>query len=471
SNIDDGVEILDISDPANPSHVGAIDNAVCDAAVGGNGCELDGAVDIYVSGNYAYVVAAFDDGVEILDISDPANPSHVGAIDNAVCDAAVGGNGCALDVPKAIWIQNDYAYVASEGDDGVEVLDIDGFDRQLTFVSDTLSDSDLGLAANHSIAFTAGQALSAGEIINIELDPMTHGFSQSYSSATTTDITATGMTLVDYGGCTAAANEVQVYSLTYNSGREESLALKVCAGDTIASGAKTLSVANGLWTNPSTAGSYIIRVSFGDDVSLDESADTRVAIIDDVNVTADINTAFTFSVTAKNTGSVGSDACDDITSTSESIPFGVLSSGASKVGCQTLAVTTNAKNGFSVTVKQDQRLTSANGADIDTFKDDAETSSPVAWASPSNTLGSEATYGHLGATSDDDYNTNEFNNGNSFAGNLLSNRTVFTHNGPADGSTADKGAANVAYKVEIGSLQEAANDYSATLTYVATPTF
>ncbi|MEZ4849523.1 MAG: hypothetical protein R3B93_13070 [Bacteroidia bacterium] len=49
SFLDDGVEILDISDPANPTHVGAItDNGTT---------ELDGVRGIYVSGKYAYVVS------------------------------------------------------------------------------------------------------------------------------------------------------------------------------------------------------------------------------------------------------------------------------------------------------------------------------------------------------------------------------------------------------------------------------
>jgi hypothetical protein len=48
---------------------------------------------------------------------------------------------------------------------------------------------------------------------------------------------------------------------------------------------------------------------------------------------------------------------------------------------------------------------------------------------------------------------------------------VFKHNGPADGTTQDIGKARVGYKVEISALQEAGSDYTATLTYVATPVF
>jgi hypothetical protein len=455
SNIDDGVEILDISNPANPTHVGAITD---DGTT-----ELDGAFSIYVSGNYAYVASYIDDGVEILDISNPANPTHVGAITD---DGAT-----ALDGAFSIYVSGNYAYVASATDDGVEILDIDGIDKQLSFVSDTLSDSDLGVSANHSIGFTTSQSLSAGEYIKIELDPLYHKFSQSYSSATTTDITATGMTLVNAGGCSGTASEAEVIG-KYSDPRDESLLLKVCAGDTIASGAKTLNVGNNLWTNPSTSGSYIIRISFGDDAANDQSGDTRVAIIDDVNITASMATAFTFTIAAKTSGTVNgeSTSCEAGTTTT-AIPFGTLTASNPKVACQTLSVATNAKNGFVVRVQQDQRLTSANGADIDTFKDDGQNSTPIDWVAPSDTLDSEATYGYMGVTSEDsDLNSDEFGSAK-YAGNLLSARALFSHTGPANGSTANKGQTNVAYKVEIGSLQEAADDYSATLTYVATPTF
>jgi len=57
---DNGVEILDISDPANPAHVGSIIDDV--------NTELEAASDIYISGKYAYVAAGVDDGVEILEI-------------------------------------------------------------------------------------------------------------------------------------------------------------------------------------------------------------------------------------------------------------------------------------------------------------------------------------------------------------------------------------------------------------------
>ena len=63
----------DISDPSNPTHAGCISDE------DQTELELDGAYSIFVSGKIAYVASYDDDGVEILDISDPSTPTpHVG---------------------------------------------------------------------------------------------------------------------------------------------------------------------------------------------------------------------------------------------------------------------------------------------------------------------------------------------------------------------------------------------------------
>jgi len=205
-----------------------------------------------------------------------------------------------------------------------------------------------------------------------------------------------------------------------------------------------------------------------------DSADTRVAIIQDVSVTASVDTTLTFTVSGVAAGQpVNGDAVTtaDI-STATSVPFGTLTVGTPSVMAQDLAVTTNASNGFVVTVSADQALSSATGADIDTFIDGASTAVPAAWQSPAGTFGTENTYGHMGITSEDaDLNSDEFGSALYAGDYVASAREVFSHTGPADGGTANQGATRVGFKVEIDALQEAGNDYSATLTYVATPTF
>lgn len=338
---------------------------------------------------------------------------------------------------------------------------------QVTLVKDTLSDSDLGVLATHVIQWTTATSTLAGQTIKIQLDPNTNLFTQAFSSATTTDITATGMTITNT--CSGAANEVTVQG-NYNGGADENLTLTVCSGDSLAAGAKTLTVgaATRLWTNPSVATSY--RVLIGG--TWDDSGETRVAIIDDVVVTASVNTSLTFVVGGLASGSSVNGDTTSTTTTATAISYGVLAPLTEVIAGQSLAVTTNATNGFIVTVIQDQNLTSATGADIDKFKDGASTATPTAWTAPLGTLGTEATYGHFGVTSEDATLTagDEFGS-QLYAGNIGTAREVFMHTGPSDGTTANQGYTEVAYEIEITSLQEAGNDYTSTLTYVATPSF
>jgi hypothetical protein len=134
-----------------------------------------------------------------------------------------------------------------------------------------------------------------------------------------------------------------------------------------------------------------------------------------------------------------------------------------------VAVTTNATNGYSVTVQQNQDLTNAAGATIHAFPAGG---SPAAWSDPAGTLNATTTYGHLAFTTDDTTLTA----GNPYGGskwNGFSGGTpveVLYNGGPADGSTQGKAVANVAFRIAITSLQDA-GDYTNTLTYIATPAF
>jgi hypothetical protein len=84
-------------------------------------------------------------------------------------------------------------------------------------------------------------------------------------------------------------------------------------------------------------------------------------------------------------------------------------------------------------------------------------------------------------TEDGDTNSTgpNFTAGDQFVAVLDTPQVVFGHNGPSDGTTTGAGTAadddvsvtEVGYKIEITPLQEAADDYTAVLTYIATPTF
>jgi hypothetical protein len=201
-----------------------------------------------------------------------------------------------------------------------------------------------------------------------------------------------------------------------------------------------------------------------------------VYIINDVVMTASVDSTFTFTITGTTTSIGVNGTTTNISTTDETIPFSTLTPGQMKIGAQGVAVTTNAANGFSVTVVQDQNMTSSAGADIDLFIDGATTSVPTAWVAPSNVFNQEHTYGHYGITSSDDSisggTPSEWGT-NLWAGNIATPREVLYHNAPSSGYSAVEGQgwAMVGYQIEIGTLQEAATDYTNTLTYVATPVF
>ena len=346
----------------------------------------------------------------------------------------------------------------------------------ITSVSDTLSDSAPSVVSNHTITFTTPTGVANGETITVDFSdgPFVVG------SVDYTDIdVAAASDFTVAADCTGTEQVGAAFSGT-------TLTLTFCSGDggsIPANGTTTIEIGTNATfgvagdqqlTNP-VAGSYKINITAG----ASDSGSTRVAIIDNVTVTATVDTLFQFTVSGVAGGqTVNTADTTGGTTTATTIPFGVLQANTASTAAQDLSVTTNARNGFVVTVTADSQLVSATGADIDGFKDGNYDSTPVAWASPSATVGSENTYGHWGITSDDPTLTagltdifNAGGGGDRFVSASTTPVEVFRHDGPADGTVTGQGTTRVGYKVEISSLQEAADDYTATLTYVATPVF
>jgi hypothetical protein len=343
----------------------------------------------------------------------------------------------------------------------------------LTNVSDTLSDSDLGVRSGHTLNFTLQTALNDGggaDTIFVDFDPSGDNF--TVNNIVVTDFVAeSGLTVVS--ACTGAASEFTLSTTT-----ADSFLLTICANDTVATSTViSLPIATtSNIVNPGVAQSYVIHIETrnqGSASSILDQADTRVAIIDDVVVTASVDTSFTFTIAGLPNGTDVNGVTTSTTTTATALAFGTLdpTTNASTTLGQRLTVATNAANGFTVTIRQDQNLTSATGADIDPFANGTANTIPTAWAYPANTLGSENTYGHFGITSEDDLNSSEFGTA-LFAGNFATtSRAVFHHNGPSDGTTANIGTTDIGFRIAITSLQEAGTDYTNTLTYVATPIF
>ena len=126
---DNGVQIIDITDPYSPISVASITDG--QQGRGGTFSELHGAIGIATAkigdNTYALVAADGDDGVQIIDITDPAAPLPAASVTDG--QQGRGGNTfTTLDGAKDIAIttadNNTYALVAAEYDDGVQIIDI-----------------------------------------------------------------------------------------------------------------------------------------------------------------------------------------------------------------------------------------------------------------------------------------------------------------------------------------------------------
>lgn len=340
----------------------------------------------------------------------------------------------------------------------------------ITSVSDLLSDSSPSAASNHTLSFTmssTGHVVASGGTIAITYPA---GFNLSTVVFGDVDLSVNGANQTVAAAPAAATwgAAVSGQTLTFTAGS----GVSATSGDPIvvkigtnATGG-THQIVN---PNP-TAGdqSFEINISAGTD-----SGHTRVVVLNTVLVTAQVNTTFDFTVNGLPAGVAVNGTTTTDLSSSTTIPFGSLVANQIKTIAQNLTVSTNAIHGFVVTVQEDQHLLSSTGADIDNFVDGTTSLLPAAWAVPSNNISNENTWGHWGVTTDDHSTTrgvNEFAT-STWAGVSTTPQVIFAHTGSADGATKDIGSTTVGYQVEITPLQEAGDDYSTVLTYIATPTF
>lgn len=350
---------------------------------------------------------------------------------------------------------------------------------QLASVSATASSSAPSVSTSYVLNFTTTNAIGStasafASTTKVTFDPAGNGFDLS-SIATTSDITISratgGLTLkANLAACTAGPNTEVYVSQVGHAQPADFIQFTTCPEGVIAAGIITVGVNNSHVTNPAATGSYIVRI----DGTMTDSGDTRVAIVSSVTMTASVDSNLSFSVGVVASSSIVNGDTTNVLSSATSIPFGTLSVGTSSIGAQDISVSTNAKNGFSVTVTENQDLSSANGATINAFKDGNAQITPAEWLAPSGTIGSPNTYGHMGVTSEDATlvgDADDFGN-KLYAGlTATSTRTVLYHTGPADGTTANMGRTRVGFRVEISALQEAATDYTNQITYVCTPIF
>ncbi|NTU98711.1 hypothetical protein HGA64_01745, partial [Candidatus Falkowbacteria bacterium] len=299
-------------------------------------------------------------------------------------------------------------------------------------VRDVLGSSSPGATTSHSISFIFHQSLLPGDYIDVILPT---DFASGINSA---GLTCPVDMISDVGFMSTGTSTARCVAI-----------------NPIPATTSILSMQN--VTNPSVTGSYAIYTSTNDSLgTVKESAVAMVAVVDTVSVSASVSASLTFNISPVATSTNVNGADTTLTSATFSLEFGLLTVSSSSVIAQELSVITNADDGYSVTVEQNQNLTSNSGSDIDSFIN-GTTTSPLPWQSPENTLDQEWTYGHFGITSEDTtLSNNDWFGNNLWEGfNNSDPIEVMYHNGPADGLAVDKGLTRVAYRIEVSPLQEA----------------
>jgi hypothetical protein len=321
-----------------------------------------------------------------------------------------------------------------------------------TNVSNLISDSAPGAAPSHTISFTIpdGGAINATGTISITFPTGAGEFTNvnTIPSVTTTVAAASDPAT----GFSAGASSISFGGIEAEPGEEVVVAIPA-----------------GFINNPTATGSYEIVIERDGNVDVGR---TIVAIHETVLVTAIVQPTFDFAIFGTATGTIVNGATTTGQSFVDRIPYGVLQADVLEDLAQRLTVETNARNGFRVTVETDGHFRSSTGAIIDPFDDGVEVTSPgTPWTSPDVDINSELTWGHWGVMPDDFDLTGGAYAPNQFFAASTTPRLVFDHDDPANGSEPGVGEAYVMYRVEITALQEAADDYQTTLTYIATPTF
>jgi len=228
-------------------------------------------------------------------------------------------------------------------------------------------------------------------------------------------------------------------------------------------------------TNPTaTNTTYFARVTTYSDTgsTVIDTATVAFATLTttSIAVSASVDPTFTFAVAGVTSGGTVNSATTNITTTATTIPYATLSTGAPKIGAHDLTVTTNATNGYTVTVKATATPPLVDASNnIDEFT--GTNASPTVWSAPAGTSSSVNT-GFFGYTTNDaTLGTGTATRFTSAGGNKWSGTTTsplevaFSSTSVAAGDTV-----RVGWEAEVNASQPTGS-YTGTVVLVATPTY
>lgn len=159
NNFGRNLDIIDVSNPSIPVHVGGLNN-------GDTGASFSLPIGVYVRGNYAYVVDYLSSSLQIIDVTNPVAPFLTGRIND-------GDGGAILTGSNWVTVSGNYAYVASYDAGALEIIDISN--PALPVHVGSISDGEGGAAllgangvfVSGNYAYVASYDASAFEIINV----------------------------------------------------------------------------------------------------------------------------------------------------------------------------------------------------------------------------------------------------------------------------------------------------------------
>lgn len=154
TDLNDGVRIIDVSDPENPTEVGFYDTP-------------GAARDVYVSENHAYIADGLS-GLRIIDVSDPASPTEAGYYDTP-------GYACG------VYVSGSYAYVADEDEtSGLLIIDVSDPANpfEAGFCGAYHCNAEVEVSDNYAYAGTTTMGFAVIDVSDPE-DPFAAGYYQA----------------------------------------------------------------------------------------------------------------------------------------------------------------------------------------------------------------------------------------------------------------------------------------------------
>ena len=192
-----GMQIIDITEPNFPF---AVSHVKDDNSVAGSGySNLFGALDITTTtiGNYAYaLVADYDgNGVEIINITDPYNPSPASSPASIITDGVNGYTNLnrPLGITTVVINTTTYALVTSPNDSGIEIINITYPYKPFVAFGSSINDDQYGYTKLYGAYYMSTMTLGASTYVLVTT-PAEDGLqiirlTPSYFSITSDDTT------------------------------------------------------------------------------------------------------------------------------------------------------------------------------------------------------------------------------------------------------------------------------------------